>query len=145
MAKGDHIRARRLGGLYTHHGIDVGDGTVVHFDGDPFRRADARVRRVPVEEFAKGATVKTVSHVGTSHDADEVIARALHRLGEGGYDLLRNNCEHFARACKTGAPRSRQVEKAVRAGVAAAGIALVGGVAALALLRKQRNSSGGHA
>ena len=34
---GDHIRVKRIGGLYAHHGIYVSDDEVIHFtsrDGD---------------------------------------------------------------------------------------------------------------
>lgn len=146
MGKGDHIKAKRLGGLYTHHGIDLGDGTVVHLDGDPFRRKHARVRLSPIEVFSRGAKVKPVPHGEVARDPDETVGEAMHRLGETGYDLFRNNCEHFARACKTGEARSRQVEKALRAGVvAAAGVAVVGGALALTILLGSKRVSGGRA
>jgi len=51
MACGDHIRARRFG--YWHHGIDCGDGTVIHYEGELFRAKDAKVRRVTWHEFAR--------------------------------------------------------------------------------------------
>ncbi|WP_367180120.1 lecithin retinol acyltransferase family protein [uncultured Megasphaera sp.] len=38
------------------------------------------------------------------------IARARRRIGEKSYDLLENNCEHFALWCKTGISESRQVD-----------------------------------
>ena len=31
--KGDHIRVKRCGGLYAHHGIYVSDEEVIHFTG----------------------------------------------------------------------------------------------------------------
>ena len=30
---------------------------------------------------------------------DETVRLAMSRVGETGYDILRNNCEHFANAC----------------------------------------------
>ena len=45
MSAGDHILVKRMGGAYQHHGIDMGDGTVIHFSGEPFHRAEAKVRR----------------------------------------------------------------------------------------------------
>jgi hypothetical protein len=38
------------------------------------------------------------------------VHRALGRLGEQRYNLIFNNCEHFAHWCKTGRHRSAQVE-----------------------------------
>jgi len=146
MGKGDHIKAKRLGGLYTHHGIDVGDGTVVHLDGDPFRRKHARVRRVPLEEFARGAQVKPVRHGDVARDPEETVGEAMLRLGEAGYDLFRNNCEHFARGCKSGEPKSHQVERALRAGaLTVAGAAVVGGAVVLRVVLGRKKQSGGRA
>ncbi|KAL5568145.1 hypothetical protein UlMin_024720 [Ulmus minor] len=44
---------------------------------------------------------------------DIVVSRATKmlnngQLGFGEYDLMKNNCEHFARFCKTGVPKSLQ-------------------------------------
>ena len=36
MARGDHIFVYCLG--YSHHGVDCGDGDVIHFDSDPIRK-----------------------------------------------------------------------------------------------------------
>jgi hypothetical protein len=36
-------------------------------------------------------------------------ARAVSRLGERGYSIYANNCEHFASWCKTGTDQSSQV------------------------------------
>ena len=47
MAKGDHLYVDRGLGSFTHHGIDCGDGTVIHYkDGDSIKRS---------EEFSPGA------------------------------------------------------------------------------------------
>ena len=44
------------------------------------------------------------------YDGDETIRRARSKLGEGGYNLALNNCEHFAVWCKTGVKDSSQVD-----------------------------------
>ena len=44
------------------------------------------------------------------YSPQETIERAESRLGERGYDLLFDNCEHFAIWCKTGLSRSTQIE-----------------------------------
>jgi len=38
------------------------------------------------------------------------VERAKSRLGERAYNLLLNNCEHFAIWCKTGKSESTQVQ-----------------------------------
>jgi hypothetical protein len=44
------------------------------------------------------------------------LRRAMGRLGEQNYNLLFNNCEHFAHWCKTGRHRSGQVENWLHTG-----------------------------
>ena len=43
------------------------------------------------------------------YSGEETVRRARSRLGEGGYNLALNNCEHFAVWCKTGVKDSSQV------------------------------------
>lgn len=45
------------------------------------------------------------------YSANETIERALSRVGENKYNLLLNNCEHFAIWCKTGVSESYQVKR----------------------------------
>ena len=49
---------------------------------------------------------------GICYPSKSVITRAISRLGESGYDLFENNCEHFAHWCKTGKTVSGQVNNA---------------------------------
>lgn len=44
------------------------------------------------------------------YTAEETIRRARKRLGEAKYNLLTNNCEHYALWCKTGISESYQVK-----------------------------------
>jgi len=46
---------------------------------------------------------------------DAVVRRAESRLGESRFDLMFNNCEHFAAWCKTGLSSSKQIEAIWRA------------------------------
>ena len=57
MAKGDHIYVERLAGVYAHHGIDTGDGWVIHYTGKNWRDP-RRVQRTTVEDFARGGEVQ---------------------------------------------------------------------------------------
>lgn len=61
--------------------------------------------------------------------AEETIRRAKERLGEEKYNLVTNNCEHFAMWCKTGEAVSGQVKQIVR-------FAVVSGVTGLGLTQK---------
>jgi len=116
MARGDRLRVeRRLAGstvAYMHHGIDVGDGTVVHARPDDFRSplAGGRVERTSLAEFAGGGRVLVTTEPPATYPPDEVVARALDHVGREGYCPVIDNCEHFATWCATGARASRQVD-----------------------------------
>lgn len=129
MARGDHIAVPRWNGCYTHHGIDMGDGTVVHFSGEPLRLRDACVVREPMDVFCQGAKPRVVPHAKARRSAEEVVEAALAQLGQRGYHLWANNCEHFAAWCKTGKAESRQVRRVVKAAaVTAAGTVFAVGI-----------------
>lgn len=61
------------------------------------------------------------------YTAEETIRRARERLGEEQYNLVTNNCEHFAMWCKTGESFSSQVKQVVRFAVSS-GVLGLGGV-----------------
>ena len=103
MAAADHLRVPRQHGLFLHHGIDLGDGSVAHY------LEGREILRSPLEEFSRGQEVSVVSHDQAS-PAGVTLRRAMSRIGEQNYNLLFNNCEHFANWCKTGRHRSGQVE-----------------------------------
>jgi len=117
MARGDHLYVNR--GLYEHHGVDIGEGWVVHFAGTDGTKGGAAVLRSRIEDFA-GAGVVEVRDYGHRLDADQPVVRAESMLGRSGYDLFSNNCEHFATWCVAGEHSSAQVEGA------ASGAGLVG-------------------
>ncbi|MBF0502821.1 MAG: lecithin retinol acyltransferase family protein [Candidatus Riflebacteria bacterium] len=121
MSKGDHIKVTRAGGAYTHHGIDMGDGTVIHFSGEIADLGNsAEIERVPSEQFANGGKIKVVEYAKKA-DADEICRRAEKCLGEKGYNPISNNCEHFAEECRTGEHVSDQANTVVSTGVGVAG------------------------
>ena len=113
---GAHIRV--AAGNIFHHGIYIGNGEVVQF-GLPmdFSRAaeDVKVLRSPIEDFSAGATFVEVrvydrKEKRAKRKDEEIVQFALSKVGEGGYDLLRNNCEHFANLCVFGVARSEQID-----------------------------------
>lgn len=103
LAAADHLQALRQHGLFNHHGIDLGDGTVAHY------LEGRQILRSPVEEFSRGQPLVVVPYAEAS-PIGVTLRRAMGRLGEQRYNLLFNNCEHFASWCKTGRHRSAQVE-----------------------------------
>lgn len=123
---GDHLSVKRFG--YTHHGIYIGNDEVVHFTSDN-KSSDwfkalrsgspdsASIRRTSLDEFANGGDV--VYHIysdfrRTTFPPLRVIERAKKRLGERGYNLYKNNCEHLTTWCKAGRLFSEQVSKMVQ-------------------------------
>lgn len=56
MAHGDHIFVRRLGGVYSHHGIDCGDGSVIHYTGDS--PLQSQVRETSLDVFVNGGELE---------------------------------------------------------------------------------------
>jgi hypothetical protein len=105
LAAADHLQAPRRHGLFLHHGIDLGDGTVAHY------LEGREILRSPRQEFSRGEAISTVPYPeGECSPAGETLRRAMSRIGEQRYNLLFNNCEHFAHWCKTGRHRSAQVE-----------------------------------
>lgn len=95
-------------GLYDHHGIYCGDGKVIHFGRGIFDLEHAVVELVDLEVFSKG---RTISHRDSksNYDSEQIVDRAHQRIGESGYDLIDNNCEHFANWCRSGEHESHQV------------------------------------
>lgn len=116
MARGDRLEVeRRLVGSalsYIHHGIEMGDGTVIHACPHDFRNpfGGGSVERTSLEVFADGGIVRRTIHPPAAFPPDEVAARAESQLGRDGYCPLVDNCEHFATWCATGMRRSRQVD-----------------------------------
>jgi hypothetical protein len=93
----------RRHGLFNHHGIDLGDGTVAHY------LEGREILRSPLEDFSQGQPIRVVDHPGASAPG-LTLRRAMSRIGEQNYNLLFNNCEHFATWCKTGRHRSGQID-----------------------------------
>ncbi len=96
----------RRHGLFNHHGIDLGDGTVAHY------LEGREILRSPLEDFSQGQPIRVVDHPGASAPG-LTLRRAMSRIGEQNYNLLFNNCEHFATWCKTGRHRSGQIDSAL--------------------------------
>jgi len=116
---GDIILCDRF--FYKHYGIYAGNGRVIHYaaeNGD-FGN-DVCVRETSLNQFTGGGEYEIVRFEGNRckskcFSPEETVKRARSRIGEKSYNLLFNNCEHFALWCKCGENKSVQVEKAVTA------------------------------
>lgn len=108
LAPGAHVVTHRRG--YDHHGIYLGNGRVIHYAGR-LRYREGLVEEVTVDEFCRGHALDVARAARRAFDRKEIIRRARSRLGEHGYRLLTNNCEHFCSWCVEGQSRSDQVER----------------------------------
>eukprot|EP00929_Paragymnodinium_shiwhaense_P080378 TRINITY_DN41914_c0_g1_i1.p1 TRINITY_DN41914_c0_g1~~TRINITY_DN41914_c0_g1_i1.p1 ORF type:complete len:611 (-),score=107.60 TRINITY_DN41914_c0_g1_i1:45-1877(-) len=130
--------------LPEHHAIlDLESNEVVHYTAPPSaekRQAGAQnstttpsptapteafedfvVRIEPVEDFMLSfPTWRVVELPRSSDHAREVIQRARSKVGERNYNLLSNNCEHFATWCFTGQEASNQVRSMMTQGTVGA-------------------------
>ncbi len=111
MVAADHLQVPRQHGLFTHHGIDLGDDTVAHY------LEGREILRSPLADFSRGQPVSVVAYPeGSCSPVGVTLRRAMGRIGEQRYNLLFNNCEHFAHWCKTGRHRSSQVDDWLQTG-----------------------------
>jgi len=111
---GSQIRVNR--GLYYHHGIYESDDVVYHFAStigelDP---ETAEVCITTLDNFLKGGILEVREYTQEEKEKlrspDEIIKYAKDHLGEKGYDIVSNNCEHFSNRCAFGVSSSSQVD-----------------------------------
>lgn len=111
LSLGSHIKTYRTG--YSHHGIYCGNGRVVHYSGfaQAFKKGSLEI--TTLERFLgsekKYYVIKYPANK-VMFSAKDIVRRALSRVGEDRYNLVFNNCEHFAAWCVTGKNESKQVK-----------------------------------
>lgn len=93
-------------GNYDHYGIYVGKKKVIHF-------TNGKIQKTSIKKFTETfwgyIDVMAFEHEFTKEiTLKESCKRAHSRLGMTEYDLLDNNCEHFALWCRTGKAISTQ-------------------------------------
>lgn len=113
--EGAHIRVQ-IQSIY-HHGIYIGNDEVVQFGlpFDMFRpKEEVKVLKSNIEEFLQGGFLEVRvfdrKERKQKNDDRKIIEIALSKLGEGGYDIVHNNCEHFANFCIFNKKESKQVD-----------------------------------
>jgi hypothetical protein len=117
LVPGDILAVDR--GLYRHYGVYAGDGKVIQYaskDGD--FGSGACVHETEMNGFLRGGKCQICAVKGKkglfghpAYSRQRTLERAKSRIGEQSYNLVFNNCEHFAMWCKTGVSRSQQVQK----------------------------------
>lgn len=112
---GSVLKAHR--GLYFHYGVYVGGGKVVHFSSKGKREmeaASADIIITTLRTFAKGDKVSLDTLEAATFSPEEIAQRAISAIGtkKGTYNLISNNCEHFANWCRCGQLISHQKQLA---------------------------------
>ena len=108
---GDIVRTKYS--FYHHYGIYKDENTVIQFglpDGPSRPAAEIKVITSDVYTFLSGGVLE-VGHPEKDEKSrmrrpEEIVSIAESRLGEGGYDILHNNCEHFVNECAFGESHS---------------------------------------
>ena len=102
LERGIQLRVRRkrsLGLEYWHHGVYVGNGYVIEHKA-------IGLRKIPYQEFVgKSQEVQTVRHIDSGYSLETCARRAEEQLGKRFnwfYNIVSNNCEHFANWVCTG-------------------------------------------
>ena len=113
--RGDMVRIQ-IGSLY-HYGVFVSEDEVIQFGYPPLpefaeKNAVVTVGAVDVDTFSCGSIIEVASldrrEKKKRLSPDETVARARERLGQGGYNLIHNNCEHFVNEIVFGKKISEQ-------------------------------------
>ena len=116
FSKGAQLRVKRS--LYYHHGIFTGE-SVIHFgEGNSEQDLNSpqtnKVTECTLQEFLQGGMPEVRIYSRKEKKlllpADEIVSRAKASLGNGGYDFLTNNCEHFSNYCAFGVAYSPQAD-----------------------------------
>ena len=118
---GDMVRVK-TGNIY-HYGVYVSDEEVIQFGLAPSARlsvkdCDVEVCISDVDGFLQGGFLETAvldkKEKKTRIPREITVQKARSRIGEKGYNMLYNNCEHFAYECVMGEKKCTQAD-AVRA------------------------------
>ena len=121
---GDHIKVRRAFGLYSHHGIYIGNNNVLHLTGNPKRglpslsygEGMASVQIDDLKQFENGGTSLIVERImNKEKDFDKFLfLREVSDIvnKDKEYNLVTHNCEHFANTLTNKVPHSQQIQSA---------------------------------
>lgn len=106
---GDHLSSPRGSGLYSHHGIYIGDSKVIHYSGFADGMSSGKIEITSLSSFSSGNDIFIHLHKNRRYSPKETVDRAESRLGEDWYNVIVNNCEHFAYWCIMGNHSSKQI------------------------------------
>lgn len=113
---GAHIRIKYKN--FYHHGIYISDDRVVEF-GHPKLNLEPDKIEVIVEslkDFAMNNNFIEVyeyskDELKKKNKDTDIIRIALSHVGDKGYNIIHNNCEHFVNFCIFNEKKSNQMDK----------------------------------
>ena len=114
--RGDQIRVKR-NWMYYQHVVYIGNGRVIHFSGagSEISTKSRVIVEDSIADFVKDGVVMVLNVPSDKRlPLEEIIARAKSRIGETDYNLIGNNCEHFASWCVEDKPISEQINRAYK-------------------------------
>ncbi len=114
---GDMVRVK-VGSVY-HYGVFVSEEEVIQFGFAPIARqtlkdSEIEVCSADVDAFLCGGFLEVATldkkEQKQRRKPKETVEVARSRLGEKGYNILYNNCEHFAYECVMGEKKCTQAD-----------------------------------
>lgn len=94
---------------FRHFGTEIADGAIVENTlRYGYRRLDSHA------DFARDRMTWVLPSPATAEERAQAARRAESKIGQHAYNLLWNNCEHFASWCATGIAVSQQVIEGAR-------------------------------
>ncbi|WP_295788500.1 lecithin retinol acyltransferase family protein [uncultured Veillonella sp.] len=151
IVPGDIVFCKRTG--YEHYGIYVGGNRIIHYESSIKDKIEGRpkVAETTIAKFKGEDIIFTINpeHLLSFfqdyglfdegnykfYSPSETVRRAKSKLGTADYNLLWNNCEHFALWCKTGLATSSQIGTAAEFLIS--GIPIIGFIINSKRLEKQ--------
>ncbi len=117
---GDLIRVQ-IGSVW-HYGVFVSEEEIIQFGKPPrgplIPPAEIMVCSTTIDEFSAGDTVEvaqlSLKEKLQRRSRTNTVQFARSKIGQKGYNLLHNNCEHFAMNCVFGHAVSLQAESALK-------------------------------
>ena len=116
---GDTVRVR-IGSVY-HYGIFVSEDEIIAFGLPPVPEYRDRPERLTVlatdaDTFSCGSIIEkavfSFSEKRKKRTPAKTVEAARSRIGETGYNIIHNNCEHFVNECVFGVARCTVEEEA---------------------------------
>ncbi|KAH9504461.1 hypothetical protein Btru_063699 [Bulinus truncatus] len=109
--KGDIIAFYRKDQRITHYGIYIGNGVIIHVAGENKNDSEVRIEALDlVKNGDKSWVANNDEKLGKPADAAEIEERAIRKKGKFEYNVIFNNCKHFANFCRYGKEYSSQTD-----------------------------------